>query len=274
MASLETKPLAIEHHPLDWFKTDARELARHDDPEKVRHQGEDMLANGQLQAVGATEDGRMIFGHGRWLAAKAAGIKTLEVKLFPASLSDTQFRLIRAAENLQRKELTGYQKYLLCAELMSGNPTWQMKDLAEQLHLDPSMVTRLLSPSKCIPAWQDALAAGKVGISDVYAASKLVEAEQAELLRLKLSGASRDTIEQVGRKSRNCKAATVKLSRVKIAMPLGASVVVSGDDLSMPELVELLSDTLREARKAAEQYDVKTFQSMMRDKAKAGGKHG
>jgi hypothetical protein len=35
-------------------------------------------------------------------------------------------------------------------------------------------------------------------------------------------------------------------------------------------VVELLTETLKEARKAAEQYDVKTFQSMMRDKAKAG----
>jgi ParB/RepB/Spo0J family partition protein len=270
MAIPNTKPLATEHRPLDWFKTDARELARHDDPEKVRLQGEDMLAKGQLQPVGATEDGRMIFGHGRWLAAKAAGIKTLEVKLFPASLSDTQFKLIRAAENLQRKELTGYQKWLLCSELIAGNPNWQLKDLAEQLHLDPSMVTRLLSPSKCIPAWQEALAAGKVGISDVYAASKHSEAEQAELLRLKLSGASRDAIEQAGRKSRSTKPTAIKLSRVKIAMPQGASVVVSGHELSMSDLVELLSDTLKEARKAAEQFDVKTFQSMMRDKAKGG----
>lgn len=271
MATLQMKPLATEQRPLEWFKTDTRELARHDDPETIRRQGEDMLAKGQLQPVGATEDGRMIFGHGRWLAAKAAGIKTLEVKLFPASLSDTQFKLIRAAENLQRKELTGYQKSLLCAELMSGNPTWQLKDLAEELHLDPSMVTRLLSPSKCIPAWQEALAAGKVGISDCYAASKLGEEEQAKLLRLKLSGASRDAIEQAGRNSRNSKARAIKLSRVKIAMPQGASVVVSGNELSMSDLVELLSDTLKEARKAADQYDVKTWVSMMRDRAKAVG---
>lgn len=270
MASLQTKPLVIEHRPLDWFKPDPKELTRHNDPNEIRRFGEDMLANGQLQPVGATEDGRMIFGHGRYLAAKAAGLKTLEVKIFPASLPDTQFKLIRAAENLKRKELTGYQKWRLCAELMSINPTWLVKDLTEQLHIDQSMGTRLLSPSKCIPAWQEALASGKVGVSDCYAASKLDEAEQAELLRLKLSGASRDAIEQAGRRSRNSKSTAIKLSRVKIAMPQGASVVVSGNDLSMPELVELLSDTLKEARKAAEQYDVKTFQSMMRDKAKAG----
>src|SRR5947209_7822816 len=110
--------LATECRPLDWFKTDAAQLARHDDPEKIRLRGLDMLANGQLQPVGATEDGRLIFGHGRWLSAKAVGIKTLEVKLYPMSLTDTQFRLIRAAENLQRNELTGYQKWLLCTDLM------------------------------------------------------------------------------------------------------------------------------------------------------------
>ena len=51
-------------------------------------------------------------------------------------------------------------------------------------------------------------------------------------------------------------------------MPQG-TVVVSGNELGMAELVELLTETLKEARKAAETFDVKTFQSMMRDKAKA-----
>lgn len=268
MTSLQTKSLSTEDKLLAWFKPDERELARHNDREKTFLLSQNLLARGQLQDAAAIEDGRLIFGHGRWLAAMAAGLKTLRVKIYPASLTDTEIKLIRAAENLHRKELTGQQKWLLCAELMSSNPTWQMKDLAEQLHLDPSMVTRLLSPSKCIPAWQDALADAKVGISDCYAASKLGETEQAELLRLKLSGASRDAIEQAGRKSRNSKATAIKLSRVKIAMPQGASVVVSGNELGMSEVVELLSETLKEARKAAEQFDVKTFQSMMRDKAK------
>ena len=83
-----SKP-ATEQRPTDWFKPDQRELDRHDDPEKTRHLGEDMLANGQLQAVGATEDGRMIFGHGRWLAAKAVGIKTLEPSDSPGGLTQT-----------------------------------------------------------------------------------------------------------------------------------------------------------------------------------------
>jgi hypothetical protein len=41
----------------------------------------------------------------------------------------------------------------------------------------------------------------------------------------------------------------------------------------MAEVVDLLNETLKEARKAVDQYDVRTWQSMMKDKAKAGGKH-
>ncbi|QJW93234.1 ParB/RepB/Spo0J family partition protein [Frigoriglobus tundricola] len=267
MPSLTPKP-TTEQRPLEWFQTDARELARHDDPEHIRQQGADMLANGQLQAVGATEDGRMIFGHGRWLAAKAAGIKTLEVKLFPSALTATQFKLIRAAENLQRKDLTGYQKWLLCSDLLRDNPAWQLKDLAEHLHLDPSMVTRLLAPGKCIEAAQTALREGRIGISDCYEFSQESPERQAELLRLKLAGASRTAIKVARRRIRTAEAAVIKLSRVKIAMPYGATVVVSGTELSMAGVVDLLAETLKEARKAAEQYDVKTFQSMMADRSK------
>jgi ParB-like chromosome segregation protein Spo0J len=267
MTQLPSKT-TIEHRPLEWFKPDEKELARHDDPEKIRDLGQDMVANGQLQAVGATEDGRLIWGHGRLLAARSAGIKTLEVKLFPASLSNTQFKLIRAAENLQRKELTGYEKWLLCADLLRDNPTWQLKELAEDhLHLDPSMVTRLLSPSKCVAEVQNALRENKIGISDCYEFSQENAQRQMELLSMKLAGASRNAIKDA-RKSRNTKATSVKLSRVKIAMPQGATVVISGNGLSMSGVVELLAETLKEARKAAAQYDVKTFQSMMKDRAK------
>ena len=70
---------------------------------------------------------------------------------------------------------------------MACNPTWQHKDLAQALNLDPSMVTRLLSPLKCIEGVAGALKEEKVGISDCYAASKLPPEEQAGLLSLKLA---------------------------------------------------------------------------------------
>ena len=51
-------------------------------------------------------------------------------------------------------------------------------------------------------------------------------------------------------------------------MPDGATVVLSGPGLGIAGVVDLLAKALKEARKAAERYDVKTFQSMMKDRAK------
>ena len=238
------------------------------DQEELRRLGENIKRYGLLQPLLVRKDGVLLAGERRYRAMLLMGIKEAPVIVTEKVLSDSEVRLIQLTENMHRADLSGHEKWQACAELMCMNPTWQMKDLAEHVHLDPSMVTRLLSPSKCIQAAQEALAAGKIGISDCYAISKLPEAEQAGLLALKLKGASRDSIEQAGRKSRNGGSAAVKMDRVKIAMPAG-TVVVSGNELGMAELVELLTETLKEARKAAETFDVKTFQSMMRDKAKA-----
>jgi len=259
--------VSTEIRPLEWFILDEREVARHDDPEKILLQGNDLLEKGQLQQVGATEDRRMIFGHGRWLAAKAVGIKTLEVKIFPQTVSETEFKLIRAAENLQRKELTFYRKWQLAVELLTANSTWSQKTLAAKLHLSESMIVRLLSPSKCTPRWQEALRDGLVGISDCYAASKLPPGEQDGLLTLKLSGASRDAIESAGRKSRS--AATPAVRSRKITCPLagGINVTVSGAEMTLDEMIEALIEAGREARKARDMgLHAKTFEASMRDR--------
>ena len=255
--------------PLSFFKADPGQARKHFSETELLSLGNSMKSLGQLQPVGAKPDGTLLWGERRWRAAQLVGLKELQVIITDKPLSDTQIRLIQLTENMQRADLSGYEKWLACAELMCMNPQWQMKDLAEALHLDPSMVTRLLSPSKCIEAAQEALAAGKIGISDCYALAKLDQADQPAMLALKLSGASRDAIEQAGRRSRNGKSASVKLARVKIAMP-EATLVITGKELSMAGVVELLSETLKQARRAAEQYDVRTWQSMMKDKAKAG----
>jgi len=133
------------------------------------------------------------------------------------------------------------------------------------------MVTRLLSPSKCIEAAQAALCEGKIGISDCYAISKLPADEQAGLLAKKLSGASRDAIEQAGRKQRTAPAA-VKVTRIKAVLPSGVSIVASGEGLSLDDLIESLGEAQREAKKAREQgLDAKTFSAVLRDKARKGG---
>src|SRR5207245_7497913 len=97
------------------------------------------------------------------------------------------------------------------------------------------------------------------------------EPQQQELLDMALAGCPREQINQHRRKAQtDSNGEQVRMSKVKIELP-GASVVLTGRDLGMGEVVALLGECLKEARKAEEQYDVKTFQSMMKDRARVAG---
>lgn len=256
--------------PLSFFKTDPNQPRKHFTEAELRSLGASMQALGQLQPVGAKPDGTLLWGERRFRAAQLVGLKELSVIITDRPLSDSDIRLIQLTENMLRADLAGHEKWLACAELMRMNPHWQMKDLAEQLHLDPSMAPRLLSPSKCIPAWQEALKEGAVGISDCYAASKLPESEQAGLLALKLGGASRDALERQGRKQRATSAPAVRARKIKCQLGSGVSVVVSGADMTLDEMIESLLEAAKAAKKARDQgLNVATFQRVMRDRARA-----
>ena len=179
---------------------------------------------------------------------------------------------MRATENFQRADLTDNERWLTCKELRDANPQWQLQDLAGHLHLSPGTITKLMSPAKCSVAWQEALAAGRVGIGDCYAASGLPEADQAALLTLKLSGASRDAIVHAGRKSRNGNTPSVKVTRVKCQLPSGVCIVASGKGLSLDDLIESLGSAQSEAKKTrAQDGDIRSFQAGMNAKSKKRG---
>lgn len=253
---------------LGWFKTNPQIRKQFDEAELLRL-GES-LKEKQLQPVLCQPDGTVIAGERRYRAAVLVGMTHLEVKIADEQLSDCEIKVWQLTENMLREDLSGYEKWLGCAELMCMNPAWQQKDLAEHLHLSDSMVVKLLSPSKCSGEWQDAIKEGAVGISDCYAASKLPLADQAGLLALKLSGASRDAIETASRKSRNSNASAVRSSRIKCLLPSGISIIASGDELSLDDLIESLAEAGKEARRARDQgLDAKTFQAVLRDKARA-----
>jgi len=253
--------------PLSWFHRDPGQPRKDFAESELRLLGESIKQHGQLAPVGALETGRLIWGERRLRAAELVGIKELSVIITDKVLTDSEVRLVQLTENIHRSDLSAYDKWQACAALMAMNPGWQMRDLGDHLKCDPSMVTRLLSPSRCIAQVQAALKAGQIGLSDAYAISKVQESEQAALLARKLDGASRDELDRQVRKQRNG-VSTVKVDHVRIALPNNVAVVLSGNGMGMAEVVTVLSDVLKEAKKAAAQYDVKTFQSMMKDRAR------
>jgi ParB/RepB/Spo0J family partition protein len=262
MASLTRKPLA-------WFKT-ASQVRRHFDEGELRLLGES-LKDRQLQPVLARSDGTIIAGERRYRAASLVGLKELEVVINEEPLTESQVRIFQLTENVHRADLTDGEKWWACEELLRLNHGWTNKDLAQHLKLSESAVTKYLSPSRCTKEVQDALEAGRVGITTCYEISLAATDEQAELLRLKVSGTSRDGLVEHRRKQRKAAAPQVRTKRIVCPLPSGVSITASGQDLSLDDFIEALSEAQKEARKAREQkLDVKTWQSVMRDKSRAG----
>ncbi len=262
MTQLTTKPL-------NWFKV-APQARRHFDEADLRQLGESLKAR-QLQPVLARSDGTLIAGERRFRAAGLVGLPDLQVIITEEPLTDTQIKVIQLTENLHRADLRDNEKWRACEELLRLNPGWANKDLAAHLKLGESTVTKYLAPSRCIPEVQQALETGKIGITAAYEISRVPAEQQAELLRLKLSGTSRDGLAEHVRKQKRDAAPQVRVKRISCPLTSGVGIVVTGLELSLDDLIEALGEAQKEAKKARELgYTAKTFAAAMKDKSKAG----
>jgi ParB/RepB/Spo0J family partition protein len=237
--------------------------------ESLRQHGESLKKDGQLRPLLVLKDCTLVAGERTLRAAKLAGLSHVDVKVLEQELSPGEIKKLQLIENLMRAGLDDAEIYLACKELMALNPGWLKKDLAAQLHFDASMVTRIFAVDELIPEAKEAFLNGAFGFAKAYAIVKGSKDDQQGKLADILSGASRDEVERKERLSRGSNA-EVKLKRVAIVTPQGAKVVISGNQLNMARVIEVLAETLKEA-KASTQYDVRTFQSMMRDRARKAG---
>ena len=163
--------------------------------------------------------------------------------------ADSCFQL---TENIHRADLRDGEKFRACEELIRLNPHWTNQDLSSHLHLSESTITKYLSPARCIKDVQDALDEGRIGITTCYEISRVPAEKQAELLRLKLSGISRDGLTEHVRKQKNADQAQVRSKRIICPLPSGVSIIASGDSLSLDDLIRSLGEAQSEAKRAAQ----------------------
>lgn len=183
----------------------------------------------------------------------------------------TELQLVSA---LHSTTLTAVDQAVACKEWMEQTEGATAKALAEKIDRDPSMVGKLLALWKTTRAVQAAAAEGKIGVKAWYQISLLPEAEQGGLLELYLSGISADQVTQISRQKRKpaAMAPAVRVSRIKCEVPgKGATVVVSGEAISLEDMIDAMTDLLKLAKRESEKgLDAKTFERVCKDLAKKG----
>jgi ParB family chromosome partitioning protein len=245
------------------------------DPDYCRRLGASMKAIGQqVPVIGYTDPatGRFILGDGgcRLIGARESGIGELLALDLGKKPTQQELLIAQAAIDLHRQHLKPMDR----ARLWHANKKERgctARQLANELGVDESLVGDYLSLLKLPPDVQEQVNSGALHMSKAcLIAQQETNPDRQRELAAQAASVSRSELAARLRKNRRNAQQTpaVRLARVKIAMPQGAMVVITGTDLGMSEVVELLTETLKEARKAAEQYDVKTWVSMMRDKAR------
>ena len=237
----------------------------------IRELHQSILKNGLLQPllVVDQEIDNLLAGFRRHVAIGLGGIELVSVLVYPASLNETQRRVINLTENLQRLGLTDQEVFLSCKELEALNPSWQRKDLAAHLNKDASTITRYLSPDDLMPQALEAFMAGKFGFSKAYSIAKSTD-QLATLARV-LNGDTRDEVERASRKQRAAATPAVRVPSIKVTLVNDISVVIKGEAIDLEQGIEALKDALKAMTKARDTgLDAKTAQAVWRDMAKAG----
>jgi len=214
---------------------------------------------------------KVVDGHRRLAGLELLGQTEVEVLVADQELDDKAVLEVGLTTAIHRADLSGFDKFQACVKLLELNPGWQNQDLARCVKLDPSTVTRLLSPSKCVAEVVQALRENKIAISDVYEISKQEDRDgQLRLLTLKHAGASREVLAAQVRKQRAADKPAVRTSKIKVPLVSGPVVTVSGNEITLEEAIEAAGEAVKQMKAAvAKGLNAKTAMNVWRDIAAA-----
>jgi ParB family chromosome partitioning protein len=246
------------------------------DPEHCRRLGESMRTHGQkVPLIGYTAGIRFVICDGgcRLEGARLVGLTELLALDLGKEPTRSELLLAQLSIDQHRQTLPPIDRSRLYRAVLDENH-WTARQLAESVQMSEAQISRALALLSLPEQVQRLVNDGELDPSKAYLISQEPDpARQAELAQ-RARRLSRTALAAQIRKpaARPDTAPVVRLARVKIVLPGGTTVVLSGAKLGLAEVVEVLAETLKEARKATDaKYDVKTWQRMMADRSKAIG---
>jgi ParB family chromosome partitioning protein len=227
---------------------------------------ENMKSHGQqVPVIAYAVPGKFILldGERRWRSARLAGLLELSAIVLPGRPSAGELAVLQASLDIHRASLTPMERSNLLARIREEKK-WGVGELATQLSMKQSLVSKLLSYQKLAPELQEMLQAGKLDMEKAFILSSKDAVEQLALVA-SLGSMSRDEL-----RSRKPRGDQPKASKAVFVLSSGLSITVQGQDVSLDDAISGLSVAVKELKRGLSQgLDITTAQRVMRDKAKA-----
>jgi ParB/RepB/Spo0J family partition protein len=239
----------IEMKPKGWLKP-PRQARFEIDKEELQRLADSLFTIGFLSPILATRGGEVVAGDRRRQAAMLHdGITDVPVVIV-ADMESRELRIRRVSENLQRVDISLYDKYVECRGFLDDEPDVTAKKIACLLNVDPSSITRYLSLDNCIEEVHQAVRDKRIGVKACYKISLTPPEQQPRMLAEALAKANKTTQDDAGTVPVQSPA---KLSNVKIPLPGEKSIVIKGEH-SLDELARLLRKALNGVDAARSQH--------------------
>jgi hypothetical protein len=140
-------------------------------------------------------------GHSRVEGLELIGETEADVTLLQGDISDLALDRMAFVTAYHRSPLGSYDQACIIRSMKEAEPGVTNKSLADEMHIDPSMPTMLLSLFDCPDEVQQAAREAKIGVSIWYTISK--SADQLAALNAALNGSSRKDLQGENRKNSN-----------------------------------------------------------------------
>ena len=147
---------------------------------------ESMKAKGQLQPIRVRWDESrgvylIICGERRWRAARMAGMATMTAIVQEGMLDPGELLAVQLIENCLREDLRPVEQACAFRRLMDANG-WTVSRVAEELHLSPAHVSKVLAMLDLPETVQAMVDAGQLAATTAYEIGKTESPkDQAEL---------------------------------------------------------------------------------------------
>lgn len=187
--------------------------------------------------------------------------------------SKVELLVAQASIDLHKQYLPPVDRARLYQSIMAEQGS-NGKDTAEAVGISPSLFSRYLPLVNLAPDLQAMVNSEQLKwTKGSLIAQATADHDQQRQLAQEALAMTRDALAVSVRKKKNGHGDNgVKVDRLKIPLgPEGESVTITGSDLALADVIEILQDTLKFAKKAqSENLDVKTWRAVMRDRAKGG----
>jgi ParB family chromosome partitioning protein len=224
------------HQPRKWFaEAELSQLA-----ESLRVHGQLVPVIVQKTPTGYT----LVDGERRWRAASLAGLAMLNAILVDKQPEPSELKLFQLTVNSQRSDLSPLEKAKVFQELMELKG-WNASQLAKAVFVSNSTVTMLLSLLKLAPAVQQLVESGKLELSKAYYLARIEDSAEQERLAMQAveTHLSREQLVGIARHPK----------RIVFKLKDQVLVSITGNDLSLEQIVRVINELGRHAKRALSQ---------------------